>query len=372
MWDHTKNDKRPDEISVGSGRKIWLVCSKGHSYKSTPYKVNSGRGCGVCDGKVVLAGVNDLQSRYPKVAEMMDDPTLSPTEVTPQSSKKVRWYCFSGGHHYNSIVSDRVKGHGCPYCTNRKLLVGFNDLQTKYPYLSGQLKYIDPKTIKYSSRETYTWECSRKHLWKSTVKNRVSGKGCPYCAGTKVLKGFNDLQTVKPELAKEWGNNPKGPHEYTYSSGKKVNWICVKGHSWNACINNRYRGSSCPECIEYATSNVEKSLRDLVSKHPKFADTIGKANHKIITTDGVSRLVDIFTSIDGKPTVIEYDGSYYHKDSHDRDKLKTMSLLESGYSVIRIREHPLEFLTLSDDNLTQIGYKYTRDHNGLLDIVNAI
>ena len=33
--------------------------------------------------------------------------------------------------------------------------------------------------------------------------------GCPYCNNRKLLKGYNDLQTKFPHLAKEWSSKNK-------------------------------------------------------------------------------------------------------------------------------------------------------------------
>ena len=38
----------------------------------------------------------------------------------------------------------------------------------------------------------------------ASVGSRIKGTGCPYCAGQKVLEGYNDLATTNPELLEEW------------------------------------------------------------------------------------------------------------------------------------------------------------------------
>lgn len=50
-------------------------------------------------------------------------------------------------------------------------------------------------------------------------------------------------------MAKEWSpNNPKKAYEYCPVSGKKVLWICQKGHEYGATIAHRDRGRGCPFC----------------------------------------------------------------------------------------------------------------------------
>ena len=40
------------------------------------------------------------------------------------------------------------------------------------------------------------WICSKGHEWTSTIANRASGHGCPYCAGIRVCPGENDLKKL--------------------------------------------------------------------------------------------------------------------------------------------------------------------------------
>jgi hypothetical protein len=85
-----------------------------------------------------------------------------------------------------------------------------------------------------------------------TVRNRVIGQKCPYCSGRRVLPGFNDLATEKPDLALEWhpDKNDIKPSEVTKGSKEKVWWICSKGHEWQATVANRSKGSGCPICYK--------------------------------------------------------------------------------------------------------------------------
>lgn len=39
--------------------------------------------------------------------------------------------------------------------------------------------------------------------WMAAINSRNQGRKCPFLTGNKILKGFNDLATVHPELAKE-------------------------------------------------------------------------------------------------------------------------------------------------------------------------
>lgn len=91
------------------------------------------------------------------------------------------------------------------------------------------------------------------HEWEAIIKNVNSGNGCPFCAGLKVFKGYNDLQTSNPTLANEWNyekNNGLTPLDVTPNSNKKVWWKCSEGHEWQATISNRNHGTGCKKCAK--------------------------------------------------------------------------------------------------------------------------
>ena len=81
----------------------------------------------------------------------------------------------------------------------------------------------------------------------------MRGSGCPYCAGRKVLPGFNDLATLEPEVARQWHpalNGTLTPQMVTTGSRRKVWWECDQGHVWKAAIYSRTgpKKCGCPVC----------------------------------------------------------------------------------------------------------------------------
>jgi len=104
-----------------------------------------------------------------------------------------------------------------------------------------------------NSNKKAWWKCKKGHEWQATINSRNNGIGCPYCAGKKVLPGYNDLATTNPELALEWHpnrNESLSPTMVTSGSHKKVWWKCNKGHEWQATIDKRNRGNRCPVCAK--------------------------------------------------------------------------------------------------------------------------
>lgn len=247
-WHPVKNGKlKPELVSCGSDKKVWWLCSKGHEWEAVISSRVSGVDCPFCSGNRVIKGENDLLTLYPLIAAEWH-PTkngdLKPNEVAIKSNKKVWWLC-SKGHEWETTIGDRtIGGNGCPFCSNNKLLVGFNDLKTKNPELvkewhptkNGDLK---PENFFPNSHKKVWWICPKGHEYESYIIYRNNGTGCPICSCKIIIKGINDLETLNPNLAKYWDykRNKEKPSEFSIKSGKRVWWFCSKcKSSWNGRI----------------------------------------------------------------------------------------------------------------------------------------
>ena len=145
---------------------------------------------------------------------------------------------------------------GCPYCSNRKVLKGFNDFESKHPDLALEWNYDlngkkRPEDYVYGSHKYVWWRCSYGHDYKASIMDRHYGSGCPYCAGVKVLAGFNDLETLTPWIAESWDyerNRGLKPSDVMPYTNRKVWWVCENDHHWRSYIEARQHGSGCPYC----------------------------------------------------------------------------------------------------------------------------
>ena len=266
-WNYEKNGNlKPEHFAPNSHKKVWWKCSKGHEWQATIANRNKGRKCPYCSGKKVLKGYNDLQTVDPALAKEWNyekNNGLSPTEVTPNSNKKVWWRC-SQGHEWVVSINNRTNGNGCPYCSGRYIVKGENDLQTVNPTLAKEWDReknngLTPTDVTANSNKKVWWKCSQGHKWQATIANRNYGNGCPYCSGRYTIKGKNDLQTINPTLAKEWNNeknNGLTPADVLPNSDKKVWWKCSQGHEWQARIQDRNKGSGCPVCRKTKSKEV--------------------------------------------------------------------------------------------------------------------
>ncbi len=260
---------------------------------------------------------------------------FDPDTLTLGSHKNVWWKC-GYGHEWQATISNRTIGRGCPYCASKKVLKGFNDLQTVNPALAKEWNYekdngLTPEDVTPSSNRKVWWKCNKGHEWQASINSRNKGHGCPYCSGLYVIKGKNDLQTVNPTLAKEWNcekNNDLTPRDVLTNSEKKVWWKCQKGHEWQATITNRNRGRGCPICnSERQTSFPEYVIVYYIKKYG--LDVIHSYKAK-------GYELDIY--IPSRKIAIEYDGYFWHKNKTDKDLEKNQKCLQDGIKLYRIRE----------------------------------
>jgi hypothetical protein len=242
----------PKEFTYGSVSKMNWTCSVGHNWRAT---INGRTGrdktnCPICANKVVQAGFNDIQTTHPEIANEADG--WDPSSVGKGSNKAVAWKCLMG-HRWKASPTSRInKKSGCPFCSNQKILLGFNDLVTVNPELASQSLGWNPASKGAGSNSIVGWKCEIGHIWNASINSRVSGSGCPFCSGKKVLVGFNDLASTHPNLAIEaldWD-----PTKYSRGSDVRKKWRCASGHVWIRSISGRVSGTGCPSC---ATSGFD-------------------------------------------------------------------------------------------------------------------
>ncbi len=284
--------------------------------------------------------------------EQNNDCGLSPQSLTISSKKMAHWICQKG-HTWMTVISHRSIGEtGCPYCANRKVLAGFNDLESQFPKLieewdwseNNKLK-IFPRDIYFGSIKKVHWICSKGHKWSTTIAHRtIRGSKCPYCSNKRILPGYNDLKSQRPDLMKEWDfeKNELDPEKVAVLSPQKAYWICSRGHGYEKSIERRARGIGCPICAR--------------SKSTSFPEQCFYYYIKMVYPDAINRYKEIFTSTMELdiyiPTIrigIEYDGIFWHNDEDSllREQAKYRICKANGIKLYRIKEG--EFLGFADN-----------------------
>ena len=218
-----------------------------------------------------------LANRYPHLVEEWHaerNGELTPYDVTYGSGKKVWWRCSKCNYEWETRISHRSNGAGCPECAKK----------TTSQKLS---------TVKASS---------------AILANR------------------------HPHLVKEWhptNNGDLTPYEVAHGSGKKVWWLCSTcGYEWDTVISNRSKGCGCPKCKQSTrTSFSEKAI---IYYFAKVVDVIEQYQ-----LDGSKMSLDVF--IPSLNVGIEYDGKMWHQNK-ERDIKKDILCKKLGITLYRIRE----------------------------------
>jgi hypothetical protein len=195
----------PKKTTAGSGVKRKWKCKKGHIWSvSTASRTGFNTGCPTCSGHKILEGFNDLKTLFPQLAKEAHE--WDPTLVGKSFKKKLIWKC-SKGHLFKSTIENRRRGDGCPFCSGRQCLPGFNDLRSTDPKLAQQAVGWDPTKVSRGSGTRVKWRCSEGHTWIATPNTRTSSNnnatGCPGCE----INGFNPEKDAYVYLIKHipWG-----------------------------------------------------------------------------------------------------------------------------------------------------------------------
>lgn len=166
-----------------------------------------------------------------------------------------------------------------------------NSIAHLFPHLLKEWDYekngnIDPECVTYGSGIKLYWKCKNGHSWTAPPSSRTQGIGCPYCSNRKVLSGYNDLATLRPDLLKEWDyeeNDKIGVYPYkitTRHRSRQVSWICQNNpkHRWATTVASRTRGTGCIFCAEEQRKATKRQT--YIKKNGSFAD-----NHKELLKD---------------------------------------------------------------------------------------
>ena len=351
-WSTKNLPLKPTMVSAGSHKKVIWVDKLGHEWTASVKSRVQGSGCPYCSHNLVLAGFNDLASRFPEIASEWSERNLplTPDKVTAFKNTRVWWKCHLG-HEWYTLISTRSGGSQCPYCSGIKLLIGFNDLATKYPTLAKEWSErnlpLTPDMVNEKSTKNVWWKCRTcGYEWKSVVRARAKGSLCPVCADRTVLAGYNDLATTDPELLDEWDyekNTGTLPTAVSRNSMKIVWWKGSSSHSWRAKITDRtIEQKGCYLCEREFQSAFPQLLIMLYAVRNGLKVTTN--NDKLIGINLDTYIPELRLAIEAEATTIteqrsqmvkehicECNGIRYVKLKHSNDLIKTAQSIKEAF-----------------------------------------
>ncbi|HEC67148.1 MAG TPA: hypothetical protein ENI23_17865 [bacterium] len=222
-WDFSKNKGlSPRDISYGSEKKVWWLCSNPrceYSWKTSVCRRACGReGCPACAGRVATEKTS-LASKFSELVEEWDfikNQELCPDEVTCGSHKKVWWRC-SEGHSWQALIYNRTgKGYGCPICSggsisriSQKWLDQLNMPKEDREYYIKKLgirvdAYVPETNTVYEFLGNY-WH-GNPEIFPAEEKNRVTKKTFG-ALHKKTLKRLESLRKAGYNVVHIWEND---------------------------------------------------------------------------------------------------------------------------------------------------------------------
>ena len=199
-WDYENNKNlKPEQVTAHSDMKVYWICKVcGYKWKAAVGDRTNGHGCPFCAGRAVRTGYNDIATMRPELIKKWNyekNGDLKPENVSYRSDKKIWWHCDKCGYDFQQRIADTSNGTGCPVCSGRKIISGFNDLATDNPELAKEWDYhknkeFTPSMIAPQSNKKVWWICSKcGNSWCATVYSRNGNHhGCPVCGKKKHKK----------------------------------------------------------------------------------------------------------------------------------------------------------------------------------------
>lgn len=306
-WHPTRNvTLEITDTTPGSGLARWWLCEKEHEWEASPnIRTSQKQNCPFCANKRVLAGFNDLLSQEPEMAAQFHPTKNAPltADMIIVGSGKKLWWVDEHGHEWEATASNRVTVRsGCPYCANKRVLSGFNDLGTTHPEKAAQFHPtknapLAVDMIISGSHQKLWWLDEAGHEWEEPVGQYVSSKkvSCTSCSAearrppAKVVKVEREkvfLSSLNPTLFSELKSelNPGiDLSQVTVGTHKQLMWEDKHGHRWLAKTYSRaVNGNGCPYC----SGRVPVAgVNDLGTAFPEVAAQLHPVRNGEITPD---------------------------------------------------------------------------------------
>lgn len=300
-----RDETEADTHLLGSGYSALWEGACGHQWRATISSRMAGKGCPLCSGNRAVAGVNDLATLRPNlVVEWSKKNDKTPAEVTTGSAYIAIWECAAHRHEYTMMVAQHAReGRGCPVCSGRRILTGFNDFATANPDMAAEFvrdaegKGRTPHTVGANSHAKFIWRCAEGHEWPSEPAQRSAGMKCRVCRGRKSARPARPTRSVvralppknrpltiaehSPDLVAEFvcdsENLGRTPHNTARGSNANLHWRCLAcNFEYVSPPRHRTAGRGCPAC---AGTVIVPGNNDLATKFPDIAAELDDENY---------------------------------------------------------------------------------------------
>lgn len=384
-----------DKLTYGSTKKLWWICPVSpcecHKWETEIRNRMLDKGCPFCSKNGARKTcIHQSFMNNPILASEYDwdlNPGVNPWEISTGSGIELWFRCTKhktcNQHIWKSSINNRSNERGCPFCTGlgKSKQVCLCDSFMSNPILAAEYAWdlnigVNPREISHYSRTELWFRCTKhktcnQHIWKSSINNRSSERGCPWCdhKQTCLCDTFMNnplLKLLHEEFDKE-KNIDIDPYKLSKCTGIYIWWKCIIClFSWQSKLSSRTHGNGCSQCASKRTeSKGETRYREyLIELNLEF---ISQLKLEYIP----SRKYDFTFIKDNNTYFTEIDGSqhfkfveYFHKTYinfvylQQVDKIKTLIPIILGHSILRISNDDNDHIKMCHNKSIELKTKF--------------
>lgn len=316
--------KKPENVLLGSSKKVWWICDCGKETLTSVYDVTSGntKSCGKCN----LIDASKIASmKFGKLR------IGKPVDIKPGSNKKVEWVCDCGQQINTSIHS--VLAGLTKSCGKCNLVEASRVAGMKF----GRLRIEKPVDIKPGSAKKTEWTCDCGGTTKAKIIDVVSGKvkSCGRCCDAIHDWYMNNEHRIRsmqcPISPKDFVPGGMEPLETIKTTGSPFRAICAACKSeYQPRLDSIKQGTSLT--CGCSTGRVSFAVKEIIN----FISSIG---FEAVPEHQVGKLkYDVF--VPKTNLLIEYNGLRWHsfEKAKNYDMTKYENAVSNGFDFIMIFE----------------------------------
>jgi hypothetical protein len=296
-WHPTKNrELKPEEVTYGSGKIVWWLCPKGHSYSaqilSRTYIKHTG--CPFCSNQSSspeLRILSEFRFIFDDVKNRHKIEGVEMDVYVPKLNLSIEYdgsYFHQGKEkkdlekneflQLRNIEVFRVRCSPLTKITENDLIIENDDLS------KSDLNRIFKKIYSFGDNEIKEkideYFDSDIFLNENLFREYISYLPSPLPE--------NSLTTNYPDLVNEWDyekNHPLIPDQFSGGTQKKVWWLCPNGHSYNLKISKRTskQKQGCQKCkiLDFLFPEISKEWHPTKNRELKPDEFSYGSNKKI-------------------------------------------------------------------------------------------
>jgi len=264
-WDYEKNTLSPDELAPKSGYRAAWRCQYGHTWEATiTNRTHNHSNCPECNpqsSRIEIYILCEIRSIFPntqwrRIFDGVECDIYIPEiklgiEVDGQYwhdnklQKDIAKTCYFNDRGIKLV---RVRDNALPAIEGHQ--IGFER--------TGSLQDVSNRLINYLGQFNNAFAgYPNEQQGESAFNEMISRLPAPPEGET--------LVDTHPDIAAQWDydkNTPLVPDLFSKGSNQKFWWLCEKGHSYDASINNRVsHGAGCPVCYKENASDIARRGR---------------------------------------------------------------------------------------------------------------